>query len=75
MTAEKITIDQEAAQGIREALIIGLRCYGEVERIRGFWETFKTIDGKLPLTEAIPTLSEASSTPCLFADAFAYLNM
>ena len=33
MTAEKITIDQEAAQGIREALIIGLRCYVEVERI------------------------------------------
>ena len=74
MTTEIITIDQEAAQGIREALIIGLRCYGEVERVRGFSEVFKAAGGQLP-NEAIPAFSETSSAPCLFADAFAYLNL
>ena len=74
MTTETITIDQEAAQGIREALILGLRCYGEVARLNGFAEVFKASGGKLP-TEAIPTYSETSSAPCLFADAFAYLNL
>ncbi|MER2539930.1 MAG: hypothetical protein ABTQ26_11880 [Azonexus sp.] len=74
MSTEKITIDQEAAQQIREALIIGLRCYGEVERIRGFAEVFKGAGGNLP-AEAIPAFCETSSAPCLFADAFAYLNL
>jgi len=74
MSTEKITLDQEAAQGIREALIIGLRCYGEVERVRGFAEVYKAAGGQLP-HEAMPAFSETSSAPCLFADAFAYLNL
>ena len=69
-----ITLDSEAVAAIREALIIGLRSYGEVQRINSFTKAFDASGGKLP-SEAYPAVIEESRTPCQFADAFAYLNM
>jgi hypothetical protein len=74
MSNDEIILDSEAVTALREALIIGLRSYGEVQRIKCFAKAFDEAGGKLP-SEAYPVFVEESNAPCLFADAFAYLNI
>lgn len=73
MSEGVISLDGEAVAAIREALIIGLRSYGEVQRINSFAKALDASGGKLP-NEAYPAVIEEDRSPCLFADAFAHLN-
>lgn len=69
-----VTLDEEAVEAIRYAIIAGLSSYGEIERLRGQAYAFKEMNKPIPdlLVPLHPTGSD--DTIGAFATALAYLN-
>ncbi len=69
-----LTLNDETIAGIREALLIGLAAFGEIERLSGAQEV-QAMGGR-PVTGDLRVIhpTGASDTVCRFADALRALG-
>lgn len=75
MSNEELTLDSEAAQTIRHALIVGLSCYGEIERLCKTARAMKEHGCQVPDSFVPKHPTGSDDVIEAFADALAYLNM
>lgn len=75
MTSKKtdgLVFDQEQVKRIRQALLIGLASYGELERVINWSDTQKELGCETDLKPLHPTGS--ADTVSLFAEALTYVS-
>lgn len=74
MTTETTTPNQENIRMIREALHIGLECYGEVERVADVYDLHATHGGDLPKSLRPLHPTGTNDAVCRFAYALRALE-
>jgi len=70
--SQNLTLDQDQVKHIRDALLIGLASYGELERVINWADTEKALGCESDLKPLHPTGN--ADTVSVFAEALAYVS-